>query len=290
MPKDVDGSRQAANCAEALARAAAWPPGSGIIAHAERVAAKQMRPQQQAVIWAAAALRAERIDEATLLAVGLPRQIIRYAAEVVEGKNESAGQYADRVTASEWHDVLAAARDKVADAVNGTPIRARGEGAHGRLNATGRIENARREREGEQPGDEPPPGGIVDDRTTAPGLRQATRRLGHYASRASESLTEMQTGPGGKPWGFVERLDLQDLASVIRTGRYLTMLTAAIMIELSMGTESPTTPEQRAAIAATGSMQINDLTAIAQVCEMTATIARRIAPEEPAESEGQTTH
>ena len=44
MPKDVDGSREAAHCAEALARAAAWPPGSGISPTPSAVGGDSVKP------------------------------------------------------------------------------------------------------------------------------------------------------------------------------------------------------------------------------------------------------
>ena len=73
------------------------------------------------------------------------------------------------------------------------------------------------------------------------------------------------------------------------TGRHLAMLTAAIIVELSVGSDSPATPDQRDLIGATASSESNDLTAIARLCEMTAVIARRMAPKEPLESGRQTT-
>ena len=288
MPMDGDGSREGALAAEAVARVVAWPPGSGIIAHAERVAANQMRAQQQAVIWAAAALRAETIDETTLLTVNVPRQIIQYASQVVELENETAEQYADRLTSAEVQDVLAAARDKVADAGEGTPISA--DDLQTRLDAVERIENARRQRMSQQPGDEPAPGGIVDGRATAPGLRQAGVRLRHYTFRAEESLGEMQSGPAGTPWWFVEHLDIEDLAGVMVTGRRAALLAATIIAELSALSLTPATHEQRATIAAVGTKTEDDLTAIVGLCEITATLTEGLIKTDPWEGAAQTTH
>ena len=74
-----------------------------------------------------------------------------------------------------------------------TPIRADGQRAQARLNATGRIESARREREAEGPGDPPPLGGVVDDRARPV---CAKRHGGSATTRGEQPRASPRCRPG----------------------------------------------------------------------------------------------
>ena len=274
---DLAESKEAARRAEAIARASAPNNRADAIAHAERAATAADVAWERAAIWAAAALGATTVDPETLEACGIRNETIRYAAVLAERDGESVTQYAARIGRHNEIEVLSAGCEKVADAHPGTPLQATDEAE--RATALSHLRSAMQAWAAARMSEHPPEGGFVDSKPTAPGLHDSLRRLIYHLHATHDELAEMQSGSGSTEWKIVERLDLDDIQTLVMTTRLAMVLCAALLVNLSDGTPKPATEDERALIAAWASAskeEIDPMNCIAEIADRCAAIAKRI--------------
>ena len=277
--RELEDFRRTARAAEALERAAGAAAKPALMAHAERAAARAGLPWERAAIWAAAALGTDTVDEATLDAAGLPAETTRHGAAVAEHDGETAVEYAGRIAAATEPEVLSAALAKVEAGDDTVLPGARAE----RDEAVRVLKEALGAWAAGRDGEPPPAGGMIDDKPRAPGLHGALSRLAFHLRRVEESLGEMQKGPGGASWGFIERLDGPDVDRTVEAAVRLALLTAAITMELAAGTGVAPTDEEVAAIDGQGwTERGSKMNRVAEITAAAAAIAMR------AEAGGQT--
>lgn len=159
-----------------------------------------------------------------------------------------------------------------------------------RIEAIRVLQDGRESVARERPGETPPAGGVADDRPTAPGLGEAVRRLEHHARMIGLCLDEMQRGPGGTPWGFAERLSLEDLYTLLDTASVLTFNAAVIVTDTSNLTPTPATEAERVELSATRKPRTEHLVSIATAAAILYEIATRLQIEIPPPTDDNQVH
>ena len=132
-------------------------------------------------------------------------------------------------------------------------------------------------------GKPPAGGGMADGRPTAPGLSAALLRMRHHTRMALLSLDEMSRGPSKRRWGIIERLDARDVLVFIDVAFEALRLAAAVVVETSVGTSAPATPEDRQALKAARDARQTGLQAISATASVIERIATRILASPPPE-------
>ena len=181
------------------------------------------------------------MDETTLAGMGFDEQAIRHATVVQPRDDETPGAYAERLRAYNEAETLAIAEAMLAEAADTNPAMSPGSTHTDRVEAIRVLQDGIKNVARERPGETPPAGGVADNRPTAPGLGEAVRRLQHHSRMIGLCLDEMQRGPGGTPWGFAERLSLDDLYTLLDTASVLTFNAAVIVTDTSNLTPTPAT-------------------------------------------------
>ena len=142
-----------------------------------------------------------------------------------------------------------------------------------------RLQRAFTEWTKQKKGDQPPAGGSVDDRPTAPGLAHAFRRLEHHLRMSVLSINEMRRGPGNAQWGISERLSTADLHNFIECASKTVQMAAAIVIDVSNSVGTPATRKEVETVRAANAPGSTRFPGIATTAATIHSMANRIHSE-----------
>ena len=255
--------------------------GRKLLDYAERTADRLPMQWEKTIAWLSLSLRGDGVDETTLTGIGFRRQEVRHATVVRPRENEPAVVYAERLAAYNEPEAFAVGEAMLDETADTNPTVPAGTTNTARDAAIDRLRAAHKEWAQAHAGARPPAGGFVDERPTAPGLADAIRRLEHHVQMVGLCLKEMQQGPGGAPWGIVERLSIDDLYTFLNSASLLTFNAGAIVLETSNITTTPATEKERRTLVASREPDTPHLAGIAAVAATIYEVATRLQTEIP---------
>ena len=255
--------------------------GRNLLDHAERAAGRLATLSEKTIAWLAAALHGDGVDETTLTGIGFDYQDVRHATVVRPDEDESAIAYSERLAAYNQPEGFAVGEAFLDEAADTNPAVPAGTSDMARNEAIGRLRNAHEQCTSQRKGEQPPAGGMVDDRPTGPGLADGLHRLVHHTRMINLCLKEMLQGPGNMPWGFGERLSYDDLENFLNAGYDLLSSAAAVIVETSNTTPAPATVKQQARILTARQAGVGTLDAIAILGATIHEVATRVKSSVP---------
>lgn len=261
-----------------------------LLEFAERAAQRTPMHWEKTIVWLSLALRADRVDEATLTGIGFDDQEVRHATIVRNRPGESTTEYAKRIAAYNEPEAISVAEALLDEPADTNPTVPPETTDTARRKTIDHLRHAFTLWTQRRPGERPPAGGVADSRQTAPGLADAVRRLEHHVQMIGLSLKEMRQGPAGTPWGIAERLSFEDLEAFLDAASLLTFHATAIVMETSNVTPTPATDEERLKLVGTRKPGTRHLAGIAAAASTLYEVATRIECEVPLRTASKRIH
>lgn len=248
--------------------------GRELLAHARRAAAQAPMPWEKEIVWLAATLRINGIDETTLTAIGFDIQEVRHAGAARPAHGERAGDYAARLCSYNEPETYAVGEAMLNEPAETNCTVPPDTTTEERDEAIGRLQAGMREWV-KHPGGPPPAGGVVDNKPTAAGLHAALHQLEHHVAMGTLSLEKMLRAPGNERRKVVERLSPDDRDAFVTSGLDAMRLTTAIISETLTLSDGPARAGDLDAMTRRNASDIDSLKTIAEIAGSLSTVAKR---------------